>query len=188
MALLLAERDPVFFMNEFCWTYDPREPTPFIPFDLFPDQEKAVEFLKDLMERGKDGILEKSRDMGATWLTAAFAVWVWLFKPGAAIGFGSRKLELVDKIGDPKCIFEKIRTIINNLPAWLLQVKAAGYDPKQHDNFCKIVNPGNRATITGEGGDEIGRGGRTTLYFVDEAAFLPRPLMVDQALSANSRC
>lgn len=187
-ASLLASRDPVFFVNEFVWTYDPREPIPFIPFDLYEDQEKALAWLKDLMERGKDGVLEKSRDMGATWLTAAFAVWVWLFKPGAAVGFGSRKLELVDKLGDPKCIFDKIRFIIRNLPTWLLKERAAGFDPRQHDNFCKIINPANGATITGEGGDEIGRGGRTTIYFVDEAAFLPRPLLVDQALSANSRC
>ena len=158
-----------------------------MPFDLYPDQEEALRFLLDLIERGKDGVLEKSRDMGATWLTAAFAVWMWLFKPGSAIGFGSRKLELVDKLGDPKSIFDKIRTIINNLPPWLLALKAPGYDRTVHDNFCKIINPGNGATITGEGGDEIGRGGRTTIYFVDEAAFLPRPLLVDQALSANSR-
>lgn len=187
-ALILAQRDPVFFTNEFVWTYDPREPTPFIPFDLYEDQEKALLFLLDMMTRGKDGVLEKSRDMGATWLTAAFAVWVWLFMPGAAVGFGSRKLELVDKIGDPKCIFDKIRFIIRNLPPWVLKAKAAGFDPTKHDNFCKIINPANGATITGEGGDEIGRGGRTTIYFVDEAAFLPRPLLVDQALSANSRC
>lgn len=187
-ALIIGERDPSFFVNEFVWTYDPREPVPFIPFDLYEDQEKALAFLLDLMTRGKDGVLEKSRDMGATWLTAAFAVWVWLFRPGAAVGFGSRKLELVDKLGDPKCIFDKIRFIIRNLPTWLLKERAPGFDPRQHDNFCKIINPANGATITGEGGDEIGRGGRTTVYFVDEAAFLPRPLLVDQALSANSRC
>lgn len=187
-ALILAERDPAFFVSEFVWTYDPREPSPFIPFDLYEDQEKALAFLLDLMTRGKDGILEKSRDMGATWLTTAFAVWAWLFRPGTAIGFGSRKLELVDKIGDPKCIFEKIRFIIRNLPPWIMKLKAPGFDPTKHDNYCKIINPSNGATITGEGGDEIGRGGRTTVYFIDEAAHILRPLLVDQALTANSRC
>jgi len=188
MALLLASRDPVFFVNEFCWTYDPREANPFLPFDLYPDQEGVLRFLADLVNRGVDGVLEKSRDMGATWLTAAVAVWLWLFRPGAAVGFGSRKLELVDKIGDPKAIFDKIRTIIRNLPPWLMQAKCPGFDPKVHDNHCKIINPNSKATITGEGGDEIGRGGRTLIYFVDEAAFLARPHLVDQALTANSFC
>lgn len=188
MAALLASRDPVFFVNEFVWTYDPREANPFLPFDLYPKQDETLVWLLDLYDRGVDGVLEKSRDMGATWLTAAFAVWLWLFRDGAAIGFGSRKLELVDKIGDPKSIFDKIRTIIRNLPPWLLQARAPGFDHKVHDNFCKIINPHTKSTITGEGGDEIGRGGRTSIYFVDEAAFLARPQLVDQALTANSRC
>lgn len=126
--------------------------------------------------------------MGATWLTAAFAVWMWLFRPGSAIGFGSRKLELVDKLGDPKSIFEKIRFILRHLPPWLLEAQAAGFDLATHATYCRIINPANGSTITGEGGGEIGRGGRTTVYFVDEAAFLPHPLLVDQALSSNSRC
>jgi hypothetical protein len=187
-ALLIASRDPVFFVNEFAWTYDPREESPFIPFDLFEEQERAIRWLQDCAERGVDGILEKSRDMGATWITAAFAVWMWLFRPGSAVGFGSRKLELVDRIGDPKSIFEKIRFLVRNLPAWLMEAQANGYDPRSCDSYCKLINPATGATITGEGGDEIGRGGRTTVYFVDEAAFLPRPLLVEQALSANARC
>ncbi|HIC6477145.1 TPA: TerL protein, partial [Salmonella enterica subsp. enterica serovar Thompson] len=40
----------------------------------------------------------------------------------------------------------------------------------------------------GEAGDNIGRGDRTTLYFVDEAAFLQRPLLIDAALSQTTRC
>lgn len=188
MALLIAENDPVFFINEFVWTMDPRENLTTIPFELFEKQEEAIRWIWDLEHRGKDGILEKSRDTGATWLTAAYAVHRWLFLPGAAIGFGSRKLELVDKIGDPGSIFEKIRIIIRNLPPWLLAAKAHGFNPKQHDNFCKIINPSNGANIVGEGGDDIGRGGRTTIYFIDEAAFLARPLLADAALSANSKC
>lgn len=187
MALILAERDPVFFVNEFCWTFDPREAISTIPFELFEKQEEALRWMQDMVDRGRVGIMEKSRDAGATWLAAAFAVWLWLFRPGSAVGFGSRKLELVDRLGDPKCIFDKIRTIINNLPPWLMQARAGGYNRKTHDNWCKIINPANGSTITGEGGTEIGRGDRTTVYFIDEAAFLDSPEEVDRALSATSR-
>lgn len=188
LALILAERDVVFFVNTFVWTYDPRITPSTVPFELFPDQENTLRDLWEWEEHGRNGILEKSRDMGASWLCAAYAVHRWLFRQGAAIGFGSRKLELVDKLGDPKSIFDKIRTIINNLPAWLKDERMRGYDVRSHDNFCKIINPQTGATITGEGGDDIGRGGRTLIYFVDEAAFLARPQTVDRALSANSRC
>ena len=187
-TLEAARRDPVYFVNHFAWTFDPRENPSTVPFNLYPCQEDALRKLYEWETGGKNGIIEKSRDMGATWLTAAYAVHRWLFRQGATIGFGSRKLELVDKLGDPKCIFDKIRTIIANLPPWLMDECAKGYDRRVHDNFAKIINPYNGATITGEGGDEIGRGGRTLIYFVDEAAFLARPLSVDRALSANSRC
>lgn len=186
-ALELARRDVVFFVREFVWTYDPREPVPFMPLEPFACQEEMLLWLWDLEHRGKSGIVDKSRDMGATWICAAYAVHRWLFRNGAAIGFGSRKLELVDKLGDPKSIFDKIRTIIANLPSWMLRKQAAGYDRKLHDNFCKIINPANGATITGEGGDEIGRGGRTLIYFVDESAIIPRPQLIDASLTANCR-
>jgi hypothetical protein len=51
----------------------------------------------------------------------------------------------------------------------------------------KLVNLDNGATITGESGDEIGRGGRKRIYFVDEAAHLEHPESIEAALSENTR-
>jgi phage terminase large subunit len=50
----------------------------------------------------------------------------------------------------------------------------------------KILNPQTGASITGEAGDNIGRGGRSTLYFKDESAFYERPDLIEAALSQNS--
>lgn len=179
--------DPVHWLEHYGKTYDPRllPGDPFIPFRPFPRQ---VDFLRWLQEReaaAADGLAEKSRDMGLTWLCVAYAVHGWLFRPGFAAGFGSRKLELVDRIGDPSSIFEKIRILLRNQPEWLMP---AGWSPKEHDNHCRILNPATGATITGEGGDEIGRGGRTTIYFVDEAAFLEKPQRVEASLSQTTQC
>jgi hypothetical protein len=44
------------------------------------------------------------------------------------------------------------------------------------------------SSITGEAGDNIGRGNRTSLYFVDESAHLPRPQLIDASLSATTNC
>lgn len=106
-----------------------------------------------------------------------------MFREGAAIGFGSRKEALVDTIGDPDSIFEKCRIILRNLPAWMLPV---GFNIDKDAGFCKIINRQTGATITGEAGDQIGRGGRKTLYFIDEAAFLERSQKVESALSQNT--
>jgi hypothetical protein len=52
----------------------------------------------------------------------------------------------------------------------------------EHDCRTKLVNPQNGSAITGEGGDNIGRGGRCSIYVVDEAAHIERPQLVDAAL------
>lgn len=181
LALAASCADPVLWVNDFCWTYDPRERHATLPFMLFDKQAEFLRWLAEREEQQEDGIAEKCRDVGFTWLCCAYAAHQWLFRPGFRCGFGSRKLELVDKIGDPACIFEKIRFILDNLPRWMLPREwSAGY--------CKILNQDLGSSISGEGGDDIGRGDRTSIYFVDEAAFLERSQRVDAALSQTSRC
>jgi phage terminase large subunit len=123
--------------------------------------------------------------MGATWICCAFSVWLWLYWDGAAVGWGSRKEQLVDKIGDPDSIFEKIRIIIRNLPRFMLPI---GFSPTEHMTYMRIVNPQNGATITGEAGDNIGRGGRKLIYFKDESAHYERPEKIEAALADNTNC
>jgi hypothetical protein len=48
--------------------------------------------------------------------------------------------------------------------------------------------PDTGSVIGGEAGDDIGRGDRKTIYFVDEAAHLERPEAADAALSNTTRC
>jgi phage terminase large subunit len=58
----------------------------------------------------------------------------------------------------------------------------------QHDNYMRMVNPATSAVISGEGGEDMGRGGRSSMYFVDEAAFVPNAETVEKALSGNTDC
>lgn len=192
LLLGLEERyrlDPIAFINHWAVTYDPRNaPTELptlMPFVLFRKQEELVDFLLQLVMGQANGLIEKSRDMGATWVCAAFSVWLWRFWPGAAIGWGSRKEQLVDKIGDPDSIMEKIRIIIRHLPKFMLP---DGFNELVHMPFMKIVNPVNAATITGEAGDNIGRGGRKLIYFKDESAHYERPEKIEAALSDTTNC
>jgi len=181
----LCLRDVVHWATHWAWTYDPREPISLIPFEPWAKQADFLNWLGEREKLQEDGLAEKSRDTGVTWLCCAFAVHRWLFRDGYQCGFGSRKLEYVDKRGDPKCIFEKIRFLIDNLPKWMLP---QGFRREEHSAYAKLSNPANGASITGEGGDNIGRGGRSTVYFVDEAAFLEHPAIVDRALSQTTRC
>lgn len=180
--------NPVQFINDWCVTYDPRNATKDrptkMPFLLFDKQQEFVQFLQDCMEDSQSGLVEKSRDMGATWTAVGFSIWLWAFVPGASVGWGSRKEKLVDTIGDPDSIFEKLRMIIDELPWYILP---EGFSRKEHCNYMKITGD-HGATITGEGGDNIGRGGRKLIYFKDESAHYDRAEMIEAALSDNTDC
>jgi phage terminase large subunit len=175
--------NPADFISDWMVTYDPRKEPSFMPFVLWEKQREYIGWLWDRYQNKEDGLVEKCRDAGVTYLDAAFAAWLWIFWDGSKVAFGSRKEALVDKIGDPDTIFEKIRIILRNMPS---EFMPSGYSEKNHATFMKVINPENGSTITGEAGDNIGRGGRNGLYFKDEAAFYERPELIDAALSQNS--
>ncbi len=154
-----------------------------LPAVPFPRQREFIEWLHQRFKTKTSAPCEKSRDSGVTWMSCAFAVWVWLFYPGSTVGFGSRKEILVDRASDPQNIFEKIRFIVRNLPHYL---KPHGFKEHTHSNYMRLLNPANEATIIGEAGDNIGRGGRCTLFFIDEAAYLEHPALIEAALSATT--
>jgi len=180
---------PADFIHDWGMTFDPRNaevrlPTT-VPFLMFPKQREFIDFVHQRWLMREDWLAEKSRDMGVSWLCVAFAVWMWLFHQGSVVGFGSRKEEYVDRLGDPKSLFWKVRAFINFLP---VEFKPKGWNEKVHAPFMRITNPENGAAIIGEAGDNIGRGNRTSIYFKDESAFYERPELIDAALSQTSNC
>lgn len=178
--------DVVYWLTKWVWTYDPRlSGDKHIPFIPFPKQEQFLKWLEERESKQENGLVEKSRDAGVSWLCIAFAVHRWLFVPGHSIGFGSRKELYVDRAGDADSLFEKIRILLERLPTWMLP---KGFKIGEHATFMKIVNPVNGSTITGEAGDNIGRGGRKGIFFVDEAAFIERPHLIERSLSATTNC
>ena len=52
----------------------------------------------------------------------------------------------------------------------------------------RIFFPENGSVIFGEGGDDIGRGARAAIYFVDEAARLRHPDLAEASLSQTTNC
>lgn len=183
----LSER-VVAFVCHWCDTYDPRligtGRSPRMPLVLFGRQVELVEFVVTCMLADAPGLIEKSRDMGATWVCGAVTTWGWNFLPGFVAGWGSNKSDQVDVLGNPKSIFEKLRMLILGLPPPLRPDVSRGVDLKQHT--CR--NPDNGSVIDGEIGRNIGRGGRSRIYFVDEAAHLEDPESVEASLSENTRC
>jgi phage terminase large subunit len=176
---------PIEFINDWGCTSDPRNAEiglpVVVPFLLFPKQEEFIGWLYDRWRGRQKGLVYKSRDMGISWCCVAFAAWMWVFYGDLVIGFGSRKAEYVDKLGDPKSLFWKVREFINNLPP---EFRPAEWV----DKSMTIINGDNGSVMAGEAGDSIGRGARTSIYFVDESAHLENQESVDAALSATTNC
>ncbi|MDY4380355.1 terminase large subunit [Pectobacterium brasiliense] len=180
--------NPAQFIIDWGMTTDPRNidyglPVT-IPFLLFPKQEEWIHWIMDRRHNLENGITEKSREMGLSWTAIGMACSLCLFNKDMVIGFGSRKEEYVDSTGDPKALFWKARKFVETLPVEF----RGSWNDKKHAPYMRVEFPETGAVIKGEAGDNIGRGDRTTLYLVDEAAFLQRPLLIDAALSQTTRC
>lgn len=180
--------NPAQFIIDWGMTTDPRNldfglPAT-VPFLLFPKQEEWIHWIMDRWRNRENGITEKSREMGLSWTSIGMVCALCLFNNEMVIGFGSRKEEYVDSTGDPKALFWKARKFVELLPVEF----RGSWSEKKHAPYMRVEFPETGAVIKGEAGDNIGRGDRTTLYFVDEAAFLQRPLLIDAALSQTTRC
>lgn len=153
---------------------------PFIPF---PRQEELFHWFHQMMKDKLRGNVDKTRDCGASWCAMSYSCWRFLFFPNNDIGFGSRKEELVDSKNDPKALFPKARMLIAMLP---MEFRPTNWKETRDAPYLKLINPENGSTIIGESGDNIGRGGRTLIYFVDEHAHVDRPMLAEGALSENT--
>lgn len=165
------------------WTYAPKEvdavsgrelPTakPNRPFVLWPCQERAVLEVLAGVTDGRDVVVRKSRDMGASWLMAAVSVWGWQFHGWQTL-IVSRVEDGVDRPGDPDSLMWKIDYLLQSQPSWLLPLVAdellrRGSDTRQH---MMLRNPVSGATIAGQASTaHVGRGGRRTMILFDEFA------------------
>jgi phage terminase large subunit len=176
------------FINDHGFTFDPRQVRlglPVVmPFTLDQKQREWVRWTYQNWLDGEYGGTEKSRDVGCSWLAVAFCAALCVLYDNMDTGVGSFKKDKVDRRGDMGSLFEKARAFIELLPIEF----RAGYRTDKDTADCRIYFPGTSSSIIGEIGDQIGRGARTGIYFVDEAAYLERDKGVDAALSKTTDC
>lgn len=182
-------KDILHWFDRWVYTYDPRligKPGgAFVQFKLWPKQRDLVKWLLERMAKPEEGLVEKSRDVGATYVISGVALHQWLFNPGFKATFGSRTVDEVDKKDNPDSIFAKLRIMLRRLPVEMLP---KGFAWSQNDNYMRIANPENGAIISGDGGEDMGRGGRSSIYVLDEAAHVKNADAVEKALSGNTDC
>lgn len=159
----MCSRDPLFYVNSFCFVFEPRSQTQKeIPFITWKYQDVTIETLIEAMGK-HDVVIEKSRDMGASWMCLLAFDWYFLFKRRCNFMMLSRKEDLVDKTGSPDSLMWKIDFMHKNLPAWLLG--------NIERNRLMMRHTGTESVILGDStsGDAL-RGGRYMAAFLDEFA------------------
>jgi hypothetical protein len=171
-----------------------REPltvtTPHYPFALYPIQVTTLQRLVSGIDNGSDVLLDKSRDMGCSWLGAALMAWSLLFTPESQMIVVSRVEDLVDRKGDPSTVMWKIRYLLQRCPEWLSGIDPArfseGGDCSRH---LSIVNPMNGSTIFGQASTgHVGRGGRTRFIVFDEYAAFEKAESAWQSAADTTAC
>jgi len=176
-AYALALKDVIYFFKMFLWTHEPRPlylewyglKNATIPFIPYPIQEEIILELVAAIRSGKDILLDKTREQGATWLVIGVILWFWLQREsGNDFLLGSRKFDNVDKKGSVDTLFEKFRYMLYYLPSVFLP---DGFDANKHDNVGNIRNPFTGSFIAGEANNEnFSTSGRYRAIFADEFA------------------
>lgn len=227
VQIRLCADDPAYFMVMFGVLYEPR-PTvdivlagdgaensvdrppgwyPWVPFAFQVDMvrwfQKIVSKTYDPLGRG-DGVIEKSREMGASWVFCLLAAHGWLFLDDQTIMLMSKSAELVDNRGDPGSLFYKIRALVGiydkvprasfapgtiwdglraRLPEWMTPPIVA----REHDHVMKLMHPTKNNTVIGETTTSTsGTGGRATWLGIDEAAKNPKLKDINGGLASVS--
>jgi len=173
-------RDPLFYINTFVYTFDPRLEPNVIPFITYAFQDHAVHRIIKAIDEGRDLAIEKSRDMGVSWVVLAVLEWYWKFRNRQSFLLLSRKEELVDKTDSMDALMPKIDFIHEYQPRWM-------NDP--HRLNLHLANIENKSVIDGESTNgDAGRGGRRKAIAIDEAAAVQNGFEVNAATSQTTNC
>ncbi len=152
--IIKCGKDPKYFINQYCKISHPVKG--LLPFKMYKFQEQCVD---DFLSY-KFNIVNKSRQLGLSTVTAAYAAWLILFNRDQNV------LCLATKKTTAMNIIKKIKTIIVNLPPWLILPKKVGETKQsiEFDNRSQV-----QAIPTSE---DAGRSEALSTLIVDECAHI----------------
>lgn len=152
--IIRCGRDPIYFFNSYCKIQHPTRG--LLPFTTYPFQDDCV----DQFRKNRFNIVVKSRQLGLSTVTAAYATWMALYQKEKNI------LVIATKLAVAQGFIRKVKTILNNMPPWLIlpQITVNNKQQVEFSNGSSI-----KAIPTSE---DAGRSESLTLLIIDEAAFV----------------
>jgi hypothetical protein len=157
-------------------TFDQRKQEQNIPFELFPKQEELICWIWKLLKNKDNGVIDKARDVGATWTGVAVAWYLFYFQNKSTYLY-SYKADAVDLQKRMDTLFGKLNFIYQHLPVQM----------KEGVKVSHMLVSNGIAEIAGLSGDEP-RGGRSYWLIKDESAFYEHPERVESALGEYADC
>lgn len=179
---LLCARDILFYVNCFGFLQEPREAhCPAIPFITWPIQDRLLLKIQDAILAPHNLLIEKGRDMGATWsVLTVYGHRLVFFKQQSYL-VGSRKEDLVDKTDDPDALLPKLDYQWGYLPPFL--------KPSIDSKHMHRMNEENGSVIDGESTTkDFARQRRRASVFLDEAPTVDSLLDISGAVNRVTGC
>lgn len=153
-AFLHCALDPAYFTARYVHIYDATRQT-WLPFALWPAQRDVLR----TMASERKLVVLKARQLGISWLSLAYALWLLQCRPPATVLlFSLREAEA-------KELLWRLKGMYARLPPWLQARRIT----KDNENRWELSN-GSRALAFSTKG---GRSYTGTFALVDEADFVP---------------
>src|ERR1035437_1166729 len=144
---IACKRDFLYFVNVFAVGLEPRDnqlgftDEKRFPFITWPYQDETLTRMADMLGR-ESMYMEKSRDMGASWMMLLLFLWRWLFYPYESFLLISRNEKQVYELGNPDALFSKLQFMLDLLPKWL--------QPSYTMKKLALINDDTNSVINGE--------------------------------------
>jgi len=151
----LCAKSPQYFMKKYCLIQHPTKGK--IPFILYPFQETCL----DEFMMNRYNIILKSRQLGLSTLTAAYALWRMIFKQDFQV------LVIATGKDVAKNLITKVRIMYQNLPTWLKI-------PADTDNKMSLELSNGSRIVAISSAPERARSEALSLLILDEAAFIDK--------------
>ena len=147
--------DPVHFFRKYCYITHPIKGR--VLFHLYPFQEDTLNDFRN----NRFSIINKSRQLGISTLSAGYSLWTMLFNKDKTV------LCIATKQETAKGMVEKVQFMYNNLPSWL-----KGNQKPVSDNKLSLKLANNSQIVATSAASDAGRSYAVSLLLIDEAAFI----------------
>ena len=170
---LRCVQEPSYFINQFCTIQHPQRGK--IKFQLYPFQ---FDVLKEY-EKNDYNVILKSRQLGISTLSAAYALWMMLFQNDKNV------LCIATTKDTAKNIVTKVRIMYEGLPSWLKTQIV------ENNKLSLIFKNGSQIKALAST-ESAGRSEALSLLILDEAAFIDKIDTIwtaaQQTLATGGQC